>query len=197
METERPPAPLLVIISGKLATGKTTLGRRFAADLSLPFFFKDGVKETLFDALDAADRASSRRLGVASFTLLRYVTEAMLSAGQSLMIEANCLEEYDAPFYQSALSRHGARIAQVWLTAAPETILARFEHRAASPQRHSGHVELAHMDEFRSALQDGDDAPLPLGGALLTVDTTDFATIAYHSLLNWLRSALDGANTRG
>ncbi len=37
---------------------------------------------------------------------------------------------------------------------------------------------LEHMDEFRAALLRTDDAPLPLPGALVTVDTTDFATVA-------------------
>lgn len=192
-QREHPSAPLLVIITGKPATGKTTLGQRLAADLALPYFSKDGVKETLFDALGVDDLAWSRRLGMASFALLRYVTDVTLSARRSLMVEANFLAEYDAPFYQTMAERHGARVAQVWLTAQSETLAQRFERRAASERRHPGHLELAHLDGFRSRLLSDDDAPLPLAGALRTVDTTDFNTIDYHSLLNWLRSALDGA----
>lgn len=190
---ERATAPLLVIITGKPATGKTTLGQRLAADLALPYFSRDGVKETLFDALGVADRAWSRRLGIASFALLRYIADVSLSARQSLMVEANFLVDYHAEPYQALADRHGARVAQIWLTAEPEALAQRFERRAATEQRHPGHVELAHLDEFRSRLLSDNDAPLPLGGALRCVDTTDFATIDYHSLLNWLRSALDGA----
>ena len=193
-QSERSPAPLLVIITGKPATGKTTLGQRLAADLALPYFSKDGVKETLFDALGAADRAWSQRLGMASFALLRYITDVTLSARQSLMVEANFLVDYHAEPYLSLVKRHGARVAQLWLTAAPEVLAQRFERRAASEQRHPGHVELAHLEEFRSRLLSVEDAPLPLGGALHSIDTTDFAAIDYPALLNWLRSALDGAN---
>ncbi len=184
------PAPLLVVVSGKPATGKTTLGQRLAADLGLPFFARDALKETLFDALGVADRAWSRRLGAASFALLRRLTENMLSAGCSLVIEANFSAANDAPFYQSLATRYGALVAQVWLTAAPATIARRFEQRAASAERHPGHVELANMAEFRPALLRADDAPLPLDGALYAVDTTDFAAVAYPALLQSLRSEL-------
>jgi len=196
MEEARPPAPLLVVISGKPATGKTTLGLRLATDLGLPLFSKDGVKETLFDAMGVGDRAWSRRLGGASMATLRYITETLLAAGQSLIIEANFTLKWDAPFYQSVAARHGARVAQVWLTAEPEVILRRFERRAASGVRHPGHVELANLDEFRAALR-ADDAPLPLGGALCVVDTTDIAAMEYNTILHQLRMVTDGAAQPG
>ena len=46
----------LIIILGPPATGKTTLGRRLAADLRLPFLGRDDFKERLFDRLGCRDR---------------------------------------------------------------------------------------------------------------------------------------------
>jgi predicted kinase len=192
-----PNGPWLVMVSGMPATGKTTLGRRLAADVGVPFFAKDELKETLFDTLGVGDRSWSRRLGAASMTLLRAIAEATVSAGRSAVIEANFTLAYDAPFYQELMARAGVRVAQVWLTASPDAIIERFERRAASPQRHPGHVELANMDEFRRALAREDDAPLPLGGPIRRVDTNDFATLDYPALLEWLRAALAGADAPG
>lgn len=185
-----------VIVSGAPATGKTTLGRRLAHDLGLPFFGKDDLKETLFDALGARDREWSRQLGVASFFLLRHLMESLAAAGQSAVVEANFRAEYDAPFLRGLAERHDARLAQVWLTAAPEVVAERFATRAASPERHPGHVEMAHAEEFRAALLGLRDAPLPLDGPLCVVETDDFASVDYAAILASVRAAqgTDAAN---
>ena len=46
--------PLLIIVNGLPGTGKTTLARRLAADLGLPTFSRDGLYETLYDALEGS-----------------------------------------------------------------------------------------------------------------------------------------------
>ncbi len=61
---------MLVIINGAPGAGKTTLGRRLAKDLELPFLSKDDIKECLFGALGWSDRAWSMKLGRASVELL-------------------------------------------------------------------------------------------------------------------------------
>jgi 2-phosphoglycerate kinase len=43
------PAPLLILINGPSAVGKTTLATRLGADLGLAVLHKDGFYETLFD----------------------------------------------------------------------------------------------------------------------------------------------------
>ncbi|MDE3230423.1 MAG: AAA family ATPase [Chloroflexota bacterium] len=181
-----------MIVSGKPATGKTTLARRLAADLALPLFAKDGVKETLFDAMGVGDRAWSRRLGAGSMATLYHITATLLAARVSLMVEANFRPAMHAPLYGALAERTGARVAQVWLTASPDTLLRRFEARAATGGRHAGHVEQANMAEFRALLV-AEDAALPLPGAIFTVDTTDFAAVRYAELLAALRLARDGA----
>lgn len=190
MDTTLPP--LLVIVSGKPATGKTTLATRLAADLALPLFTKDGVKEALFDAMGVGDRAWSRRLGAGSMATLYHITATLLAARVSLMVEANFRPAMRAPLYGALAERTGARVAQVWLTAPLDTLLRRFEARAATAGRHPGHVEQANMAEFRALLA-AEDTPLPLAGALFTVDTTDFAALRYAELLAALRLARAGA----
>jgi predicted kinase len=54
---------LLIVITGLPGTGKTTLGRKLAEELALPFISKDDIKELLFDGLGWEDRAKLKKWG--------------------------------------------------------------------------------------------------------------------------------------
>jgi predicted kinase len=182
-------SPTVVIVTGLPGTGKTTLGRRLAADLRLPFLYKDGIKETLFDALGWSDREWSRRLGLASYDLLYHFVEVELAAGRSLVVESNFSPVYDTPRFLAIKERHGFEPFQILCYATGEVVLHRFRLRAASADRHPGHVESANMAEFEPKLLQRRAEPLAVGGTLIEVDTTDFADMDYASILSSVRVA--------
>ncbi len=67
---------LLIIINGAPCTGKTTLGRKLAKQLRLPFLSKDGIKEVLFDTLGWEDKEFRVGLIHASWALFQRTCEA-------------------------------------------------------------------------------------------------------------------------
>jgi predicted kinase len=191
------PKPLLLVVTGRPATGKTSLARSLAADLRLPLIHKDGLKESLFDELGVSDRGESRRIGAASFRLQRVVAAELLQVGVSLVVESNFSERYDGAPLRALVYEHGARIAQIWLSAEPRALVERFERRAAAEERHPGHLELAHMDEFRQALLAPGDTPLSLPGPIFAMDTTDLNAMDHMGALAFARMELSGAMDAG
>jgi hypothetical protein len=132
----------------------------------LPLVTKDGIKELLFDSLGAGDREWSKRLGEASWRVLFHVLDAALAGRASLVVEGNFEPEYAEPRF-AALPPFNA--VQVYCTAPAEVLLERFRARAASGDRHPGHVDELVERELAEALATSRWRPLELGGPLIEV----------------------------
>jgi predicted kinase len=184
-----PAVPLLLIISGPPCTGKTTLGRQLACDLGLPFIHKDGFKELLFDSLGWSDREWSKRVGGASYRLMFYFAEALLKARCSFALEANFYPEFHTGLFTALQQKFPYYPLQVNCQANPEIILERFQARASTSERHPGHVDDSTVSELAAALSHNRHLPLPLGGEVWVVDTTDFDQLDYPALLRAVKAA--------
>ena len=126
----------LTIILGAPASGKTTLARRLAADLSLACLCKDDIKEALFDSLGTGERGWSRSLSEASFAVLVRLAAAQLDLGRSAIVEGNWRAAH-AAVLRGALDAAATRAIQIWCRAAPSEIVRRFTQR----KRHAGHLD--------------------------------------------------------
>ncbi len=186
-------APALLIITGHPATGKTTLANLLAAELSLPLLSKDVLKETLFDSLGWCDRAWSRQVGVAAITQLYRLADSLLFARRPFVIESNFRADLDTPRMQALAASHSFRPVQIRCVAAGDVLVARIRHRIASGQRHPGHCDELGAADLEIVRRRSDIQPLPIGGALLTIDTTDPACIDYPAVLAWARAQLAAA----
>jgi predicted kinase len=184
-------APLVLIVTGAPASGKTTLGRQLAAELGLPYFSKDLFKETLFDSLGWQDRAWSQRLAGASMDLLFRSAEVLLAAGQPVALECNFKPEWHAPTLRALGERFACRFVQVVCVAPGPTLVKRFESRALSGDRHPGHADADSLDEFRSRLIGERWDALDLTGPVLHVDTTN-GVIDVEALVRRIRMVTGG-----
>jgi predicted kinase len=164
--------PCVLLVTGAPASGKSTLGRRLAKDLGLPYISKDLFKETLFDTLGWDDRAWSRRAGLASTQLLYRTAAALLEAGQSVAMESNFYPQWDTPALLELGMKYGCQFVQVVCKADGPTLYARFEQRARSGERHPGHADDQNLEEWRERLLTEEWPALPLAGPVVEVDTT-------------------------
>lgn len=184
--------PALILLTGLPATGKTTLARRLAADLALPLVAKDEIKELLFDTLGVQDRAWSQKLGGAAFDLLYWTLGKLLAAQRSVLVDADFSSPARATARLDALRReHAFRALVVTCVCDGDALLARFQARSLSGERHAGHVDHLNFDEFRAALLRGRREPLGIEASTIEVETTDVAAVPYQSLLAQIRSFVD------
>jgi predicted kinase len=186
--------PLLLVVTGLPCTGKTTLGKYLASQLKLPYIHKDGIKETLFDSLGWEDRTWSRKLGAATYDLLYYVVETLMSADVSLVVESNFQPEVAGPKLGGLIEKYKYYCVQVLCKAEGSILAERFRERAESGERHPGHVDATTYDEMEPQLRLGRIEPLQLAGPLLEIDTSDFDVLNWEGILQTARQSITRPN---
>jgi predicted kinase len=183
----------MIIVSGPPCSGKTTLARHLADRLNLPFIYKDGIKERLFDRLGTGGLEWSSLLSLASYDLLYYFIESQLKAGASLVVEANFRPERETRRFLELNERYAFLPFQIQCHTEGQVLLERFRRRAASGERHPGHLDHLNEPNLLEILQAGRHAPLDIGGQIFEIDTTDFDAIDYEGLLAAIADLADRA----
>jgi predicted kinase len=184
-----PSRPLLIIVTGPPATGKTGIARRIAHRFHLPMLNKDNIKERLFDTLGwKEDPEWSRQLNSISLNLLYHLCEVQLAAGRAHIVESNFKREIDTARFLTLALRYPFEPFQVQCVTQGEVLLERFKNRIG--KRHPGHVDHLIFDYLTPTLLQGRQDSLDLNGTLVTIDTTDYARINYGSLFSRIEAKL-------
>ncbi len=183
MEADR---PLLVIVTGPPASGKTTIATEVARQLAIPAFHKDLLKEQLSDAISGSGIEWSRKLGSASFDLLFHIGQALIASGQSCLIEANFHPELGLPGLEP-IAEH-SKVVQIVCTGRAETLMKRYLERHSAGLRHPVHLDI---DPDRGAELDASfrrDHRMRLPGMTIIVDTTEERLVDTQLLVEQIRA---------
>jgi len=178
----------LIIITGLPGTGKTTLGKKLAEELCLPFICRDDFKEIIFDNLGWKNREWSKKIGRSSYDLLYHITESLLKAKKSLIIETNFNPKFANQQLLALKKKYDFAPFQIRCITDGKILFERFKKRANSDERHPGHMDSKNLDEWHQALSPGKIEALNIGGEIFDIDTSDFDKINFNELINAIKS---------
>jgi len=167
--TQSHARPLLIVVNGPPAAGKSTVAELIARRVGCALLAKDAIKSVLLDRLGDGDRAWSRRLSTASFAVLFAMLPQWLDAARAVVIEGNFRAEH-AVQLGAILERAGAGCVQVLCTADARVRASRLLSRASLGERHAGHLD---ADLVAEAQQEWGALAVP--GPLHTLDTTSLS----------------------
>lgn len=172
--------PLLVLVSGPPAVGKTTLAGLLAKRYRLPLFAKDTFKEMMYDNMaKPPSLEESCFLGKCSINTLQLVAQELLGHGVSHCIEANFDGKLFSPALQTIARIYPFACVQVQMECDGVLLAERFRARAASGTMHPGHQGLAYMESVLPALLQGKSDDVDIPSTIVRIDTTDKKSINY------------------
>ena len=178
--------PLLIVVTGPPATGKTTVGEELARRLRVPFISKDLLKETLYDVFGYGDELEEK-LDRAALALVFTVVETQLEAGVSVVAESNFDADTDTAPFRRIVREHEVRLVQIHCRASTDAVLRAFAERAESGRRHPGHQdEREDVAEVRGKLEAGLWDALELPGELIELPVLE-ADVDYDALAGQVR----------
>jgi predicted kinase len=182
--------PTIIIVTGRPAAGKSTIGKWLSQELKFPLVSKDNIREELFDRLGWKDRKWAQELGKASVDMMFYFARAELAVGHSIIMDNSFYPPISNPRFQALKKEYRAETIQLVCNSDRETLFQRFKSRAASGDRHPGHGDQDVLAELYANLADNSSPILEIGGSLIEIDTTDFTKVNYQEILKQVKSLL-------
>ena len=140
----------LIIISGDLAAGKSTLAIALSKELSIPCLIKDDMKEIACDYIGFSNREENRKISAASVAEMIYCFNQMALVDNDIILEANFRQE-EIDQILSIAEENGYTVYPFELEGNIDLLYDRFLKRL--PDRHPAH-KTQHLEESKEKFMD-------------------------------------------
>jgi predicted kinase len=165
-------APVLIVVTGSPATGKTTIAESLAERMHLPLLTKDAIKEEIYDSLEDAEPSDSHRIGFVAIQLMHSWAKRLLEKDVSLVLESNFKRSLSVDDLRELFALSRPVIVQC--TAPVDEVIKRYVERSEEGERHPVHDDANHVDELRKDLERGEYDLRGLEVPSVTIDTSSW-----------------------
>ncbi len=165
--------PLLVIVTGRPASGKTTLAHILAKEIKCPLISRDEIKQGYINTVGVLHSQLDDSVALDIYEAFFEVIDLFISKGISIIAEAAFQDKLWKPKLLMLLPK--AEIKIIICKTTPELTKSRFIKRlAGDPDRDKFHGDKsASIEAEPGSLLTGVYEPIHMDTPTLQVDTTD------------------------
>lgn len=163
----------LIIITGDLASGKSTFSHILAERFGIEVYNKDTIKEVLGDTIGFTNREENLKLSHATVGLMIHIFRTYAQCGHDVILEAN-FHTGEMNKLMEIAGEFGYRVLTVNLYADEHVLFERFRNRIENENRHPVHksVGLDTFEDFCRYIETSRREVIP--GERIDVDAMDF-----------------------
>lgn len=163
----------LILISGDLASGKSTFSKELSKQINVPVFNKDNIKEILGDVIGFKDREENLKLSVATFEIFEYMSKTLMKSNITYILESN-FRSKELEKLKTLSIENNYEIITFVLQADIGVLHKRFMDRINSGTRNKVHmsVDLSNYSDFEKLIKVMRMVEYP--GRVYRIDTTQF-----------------------
>jgi predicted kinase len=173
----------IIIISGYIASGKSTFALQLSKETGVPYLMKDTLKTTLCASVALRNQADSKKFSAVTFDAMMYVVERMMEVGQPIIIEGNFVPQGlkktdEAGVIKNLIKKYDYKSLTFKFIGDTSVLYDRCIERDKLPERGANKMfNVVSYEEFDVYCHNLDD--FDIGGKTITVDTTDFNLVDY------------------
>ena len=164
----------LLLITGDLATGKSTFARLLSVRYGIPMFFKDSIKEVLGDVIGFSNREENKQLSNVSMNLMFHIFAEFAGLEKPLILESNFHTE-ELEKLHSIANEHDFEVLTLVLRGNVGILHQRYLNRIHHENRHPVHLSttLDVYDDFQRYTEKSRQEEIP--GEFLLINADDFS----------------------
>ena len=169
LASARTSQPLVALVGGPPASGKTTVAEALGRLTGLVTLHKDAFKEPLMSELGVASVEESVAQSRAAVVAMFAAADAVTARGIGVILDST-FSARDVERITTLRGEHGCALLQLHVTAATDVLMRRWAER--SDTRHPGHLDARRAAEVRARIEANTWDPLQINAPLLRIDTT-------------------------
>lgn len=177
--------PLLIVVTGSPASGKTTLAHHLAAKIHCPLLSRDELKEGLLNTLDLAHAQLEPSADQVVYDTFFETIDLLLSKGISIIAEAAFQDKLWKPKLVNFSEKAAIKI--LICKTNPELIKSRFTNRFLNdPDRKKYHGDPS-LSQGQSTSLVENYKPVNMNTPTLQVDTTNDYHPSIEEIVNFIK----------